>query len=139
MTGSNISCIDVETEKVIKEVAIPNINLRVSSIDICPLGKTVYVNSGTRIYAVDVDNPIAPKEPIINHDNGDGAWTSYHMSVSNENTIFLIRVLYGSITRGRVFEYSSDGEIVCYYKDGNGRDQPYFRAGIFPHFIHYTK
>ena len=139
VTPNNASCIDVITEKTIKEVYIPGINSWTSSIDICPKGETVYVNSGTKIYAVNIDNPIAPQEPIIIHGNNDDRWTSYHMSVSNENTIFLIRVLYGSLTRGRVFEYNTEGSIANYYIDSDGREQPYFKGGIFPHFIHYTK
>lgn len=136
VSPGSLSCIDVESEKTIKEISLPVRNTR-STIDICPKGETIYVNIREKVYSIDVDNPIAPKEPFINHDNNDRSWTTYCMSISKENTIFIIRVLYGSITRGRIFEYSRDGELLNSYFDSSGREQPYFRAGIFPSFIYF--
>lgn len=136
VSSGSVSCIDVESEKTIKVMALPE-SSSLSTIDISPDGEIIYVNVGTKVYSIDVNNPIAPKEPFIIHDNNDHMWTTYTMSVSRENTIFISRALYGSLTRGRIFEYNTDGELLNSYKDSRGREQPYFRAGLFPHFIYF--
>lgn len=134
---SGVVCIDPVSEKVVNELTMTGVDNRWGSCDMDPEGRHFYFTTGNRVYAVDTEHPTVPEVPVITHDNDDSKWTTYHMGVSPENTIFLIRVLYGSVTAGRVFEYSTEGEIVKRYPDGDGVEQPYFRAGIFPHHIHF--
>ena len=123
-----VICINPATETTIHELNVGDlkINSRTSSMDISPDGRTVYFNSARRVYTIDVDNPIVPTDPIIYPTRDDGR-TVYLMTISPENTIFLSEVLYGSLSRSRIFEYDIDGtELQA------------FRAGIFSHFIYFN-
>ena len=121
-------CIDPVTERTVLELNVGSLNINswTSSLDISPDGSTLYFNSARRVYTVDVDNPQVPTEPIIYPQRTDGR-TVYLMCVSKENTIFLSEVLYGSLSRSRVYEY-----------DLEGNELQNFRAGIFSHFIYFN-
>lgn len=137
LTPGSVVCIDPNTEKIINEYFVDGLSSRWGNSDIDKDGRYFYFNSGTKVYSIDTDNPSTPSKPIINHNNNDPEWTTYALGVTKENTVMIVRVLFGSITRGRVFEYDRSGNIVKYYLDSEGRNQPYFRAGIFPHYIHF--
>ncbi len=126
---SDIYCIDPSTEKVIHTINVSHlaINDWVSCIDISPDKNTIYFNSSRKVYTIDTKNPTAPTEPIINPTTENNAWTVYLMTISKENTIFFIEVRYGSISKGRVYEYDPS----------NGKEISMFKAGIFPHFIYF--
>ncbi|MGL5637187.1 MAG: DUF5074 domain-containing protein [Bacteroidales bacterium] len=127
--GTNtIYCFDPVTEKCIHEVNVSDLNINswVSCIDISSDKKTIYFNSGRKLYSIDVNNPESPKEPIMEYE-GDSKKTVYLMSVSKENTIFFVEVLYGSLTRGVVFEYNPHNASLIRS----------FKAGIFPHYIYF--
>ena len=123
-----VICIDPATENTIYELNVGDlkINSRTSSMDISPDGRTIYFNSARRVYTIDVDNPVVPTAPIIYPTRDDGR-TVYLMTISPENTIFLSEVLYGSLSRSRIFEYDQDGTEL-----------QTFRAGIFSHFIYFN-
>ena len=137
LTSSGTVCIDPSTEKVIKEISVKGISMRWGALDIDKEGENLYIISGTSVYTINIDNQVEPVAPIIKHSANDDNWVSYAMGVSKENTVFIIRVLFGSITRGRVFEYDLNGNIVNKYLDTNDKEQNFFRAGIFPHYIHF--
>lgn len=128
ITPTMVCSIDPETERTVDEIELSHIGLNdwVSCIDISPDKGTLYVNSARRVYTIDVDNPIKPTEPIISPTRDDGR-TVYNMSISKENTVFFCEVLYGSISRARIYEYSPT----------SGEEIGMFKAGIFPHFIHF--
>ncbi len=134
---NKIICVDPITEKCINTISIAGIDSMWGNIDIDKDGKWLYLNVENKIYSIDTDNPVASVVPIIVHDNNDEGWTTYSIGVSKENTIFIIRAMFGSITRGRVFEYNLDGELISSYADNNGIENPYFKAGIFPHYIYF--
>lgn len=137
LTANSVVCVNPETETAVHEVAIEGINTMWGSLDIDPKGENIYLNSKNKVYSVNVDNPITPTIPVITHDNNDEQWTTYTLGVSKENTIFMVRVQLGFSTRGRVFEYRTDGKIAQKHMDDKGIEQPYFRAGVFPHHIHF--
>ncbi|MFI3267171.1 MAG: hypothetical protein R3Y51_00500 [Rikenellaceae bacterium] len=136
LSGEGVYCVDPDTEVAIKEISVADIDTYWGNIDIDNDGRWLYFNSGSDIYTIDTQNPVAPTSPIISHDNNDVSWTTYGLAVSENNTILVSRVLFGSITRGRIFEYDLEGNIVNYYTDEDGVEQPYFKAGIFPRIIH---
>ncbi len=137
LTPSSAICIDPNTEKIVNEIGVSNISTRWGNMDIDKSGENLYFNSKNLIFTINIDNPTTPATPIITHSENDEHWTTYTIGVSKENTVFVVRVLFGSITRSRVFEYNLQGEIVNRYLDSNNREQPYFRAGIFSHHIHF--
>lgn len=128
ITPTMVCSIDPDTERTVDEIELSHIGLNdwVSCIDISPDKGTIYVNSARRVYTIDVDNPVKPGEPIISPTRDDGR-TVYNMSVSKENTVFFCEVLYGSISLARIYEYSPK----------SGEEIGMFKAGIFPHFIHF--
>ncbi|MFI3262482.1 MAG: hypothetical protein R3Y26_06190 [Rikenellaceae bacterium] len=136
LSGAGVYCVNPITEVAIKEISVEGIDTYWGNIDIDADGRWLYFNSGSDIYAVDTQNPTTPTQPIFTHDNDDALWTTYGLSTTEDNTIMISRVLFGSITRGRIFEYNLSGNIVNYYTDDDGEEQPYFRAGIFPRIIH---
>ncbi len=123
-----VFCIDPKTETTVYELNVGglNINSWTSSMDISPDGSTIYFNSARRVYTIDVDHPQVPANPIIAPTREDGR-TVYNMCVSKENTIFLCEVLYGSLSRSRIYEYEPDGTLV-----------QEFRGGIFSHYIYFN-
>ncbi len=142
LTSTALHRVDVKSEEVLLSLDLSG--LECSYMDIDPSGQVIYLASdakvtsggfGTKIYSVEVAAPAAPEEMIFEHDQHD-YWTPYGMQVSREGSIFVIRVLYGSITRARIFEYSSVGEVLNYYGDFYGVAQPYFSAGVFSSFIY---
>ena len=74
---------------------------------------------------MDVNSAVKPTEPIFTHDMGDNR-VKYNMGVSKENTIFICDVLYGSLTRSRIYEYDNTGVLL-----------QKFNAGIFTHYIYF--
>ena len=122
-----VLCIDPITEKTLYELnVIPlNINTRRSAIDISPDLQTIYFNSARRVYSIDVDNPEVPTEPLFRIERDDQR-TVYNMAISKEHTIFFSEVLYGSLSRSRIYEY-----------DLQGNELQTFRAGIFSHCIYF--
>ena len=128
LTPSTLYSIDPKTERTIDEINLSHIGLNdwVSCIDISPNKGTLYVNAARKVYTIDVDNPEKPSKPIINPTRDDRR-TVYNMSVSKGNTVFFCEVLYGSISRARIYEYSPE----------SGEEIRQFKAGIFPHFIHF--
>ena len=126
---THIYCIDPTTEQVVHTLNISHLGIStwVSCIDISPDKNTIYFNSSRKVYTIDTKNPTVPTKPIINPATENNAWTVYLMTISKENTIFFIEALYGSISRGKVYEYDpSDGKEISMFK-----------AGIFPHFIYF--
>lgn len=123
-----VICIDPNTEQTVFELEVGhlNINTWVSCIDISPDHSTIYFNSARKVYSINVENPIAPTKPILNVDRNDQR-TVYNMSVSKQNTIFFCEVLYGSISRAEIYEY----------EPLSGKEINRFKAGIFPHYIHF--
>ena len=121
-------CIDPDTEKTVHEFnIIPlNVNTRRSAIDISPDGKTIYFNCYSRVYSVDADNPVIPADPIFVKPKDADNRTIYNMAVSKENTIFFSEVLFGSLTRSRIYECDLEGNLI--------RD---FKAGIFSHGFYF--
>lgn len=146
-TAAELVCVDPDSEQVLERVAIPAMEDDVyGSLDIDPSGRILYFSVDTQngdgdwiveVYSVDTQSASTPSLPLFEHNQSD-TWTTYALQVSPQNTIFLIRVKYGSITRGRVFEYDLDGDFVAYYDDDDGVSQPYFSAGIFPHYIYFS-
>lgn len=126
-TNGYLYCIDPATETAVMEIDLASISINTwtSSLDISADGKTVYFNSHRRVYSVDTDNPQIPTQPVISPVRSDGR-TVYNMCVSGENTIFLCEVLYGSLSRSRIYEY-----------DLSGNELREFRAGLFSHFIYF--
>lgn len=122
-----VLCIDPVTEKTIHELnVIPlNINTRRSAIDISQDLSTIYFNSARRVYSIDVDDPQIPTEPLFRITRDDQR-TVYNMAVSKENTIFFSEVLYGSLSRSRIYEYDLEGNELLS-----------FRAGIFSHALYF--
>lgn len=120
-------CIDPKTEKTVYELDLSKlgINSWTSCLDISPDGSTLYFNSSQRVYTVNVDAPEVPTKAIELPSYNDGR-TVYVMSISKENTIFLSEVLYGSLSRSRIYEYDLDG-----------KELQNFRAGIFSHYIYF--
>lgn len=145
-TASSVVCIDPDTEQIVSSISTPDFeDVTYGNLDIDAQARRLYFSYDTQnedgdwvsnVYSIDTQNPQTPTEPIFVHNQND-TWSTYGLQVSAENTIFVIRVKYGSITRGRVFEYDTDGNIVNYYKDDDGVEQPYFLAGIFPHYIYF--
>lgn len=123
-----VFCIDPKTEKTIHEINISDlgINTWVSCIDISPDRKTLYFNSGRRVYAINTDNPVKPTAPVFSYE-GDNEKTIYAMAVSKENTLFFSEVLYGSLTRSVVFEFDPK----------TGEQLRSFKAGIFSHYFYF--
>lgn len=119
--------IDPRTETTVCELNLSelNINSWTSCLDISPDGSTLYFNSSQRVYTVNVDDPQVPTKAIELPSYNDGR-TVYVMCISKENTIFLSEVLYGSLSRSRIYEY-----------DLNGVELQNFRAGIFSHYIYF--
>lgn len=128
ITPTMVYSIDPETERTVDEINLSHIGLNdwVSCIDISPDKGTLYVNSARRVYTIDADKPKKPTEPIISPTRDDGR-TVYNMSISKENTVFFCEVLYGSISRARIYEYNPK----------SGEQIQLFKAGVFPHFIHF--
>ena len=128
LTPSTLYSIDPETERTIDEIDLSHLGLSdwVSCIDISPDKGTLYVNAARKVYTIDVDQAKQPSTPVINPTRDDGR-TVYNMSVSKENTVFFCEVLYGSISRAHIYEYSPE----------SGEQINLFKAGIFPHFIHF--
>lgn len=123
-----VICIDPVTEQTVYELEVGNLNINtwVSCIDISPDRSTLYFNSARKVYRIDIDNPVVPTTPIIDIDRKDQR-TVYNMSVSKQNTIFFCEVLYGSISRAEIYEY----------EPSTGNEKGHFKAGIFPHYIHF--
>ena len=126
---THIYCIDPFTEKVVLTLDVSHLEINdwVSCIDISPDRNTVYFNSSRKVYTIDIKNPTVPSKPIINPPTDNDGWSVYLMTISKENTIFFIEALYGSISRGKVYEYDPS----------NGKEISMFKAGIFPHFIYF--
>ena len=123
-----VFCIDPITETTINELDVSElkINSWTSSLDISPDKSTINFNSSRNVYKIDIDNPTVPTTPIIAPTRNDGR-TVYTMCASKENTIFLSEVLYGSLSRSRIYEY-----------DLEGNELQEFRAGIFSHYIYFN-
>ncbi|MGL5683243.1 MAG: DUF5074 domain-containing protein [Marinifilaceae bacterium] len=122
--------INPKTEKVISTVNLSGlkINARIGCLDSSPDGATIYFNSHTRVYTVDIDNIKAPTEPIINPElNPKRNTVIYHMCVSKQNTIFMNDVVYGSLSRAIIHEFDPV----------TGEKLNEFKAGIFPHAIFF--
>ncbi|MFI3315115.1 MAG: hypothetical protein R3Y04_05575 [Rikenellaceae bacterium] len=137
LTSDGVVCVDPISESVVTKLTKDGISSLWGSIDIDNEGENLYFNVGSEVYRVDTRNMSINQTPVLIHDNDDDDWTTYTLGVSKNSTIFIVRVLYGSITRGRVFEYTTEGEIANYYTDSDGERVPYFKAGIFPHHIHF--
>ncbi len=122
-----VFCINPQTEETVYELNVGDLNINswVSSLDISPDGKTLFFNSARKVYTINVDNPQVPTSPIIAPVRDDGR-TVYNMCISKENTIFLCEVLYGSLSRSRIYEYDLEGNLL-----------QEFRAGIFSHYIYF--
>ncbi|MGL5786590.1 MAG: DUF5074 domain-containing protein [Bacteroidales bacterium] len=123
-----VFCIDPATEKTVYEINISDlgINTWVSCIDISPDKKTIYFNSGRKVYTIHTDNPVKPEAPVFSYE-GDKEKTIYAMAVSKENTLFFSEVLYGSLTRSVIFEYDPL----------SGKCLRSFKAGIFSHYFYF--
>lgn len=123
-----IICIDPTTEQTVFELEVGhlNINTWVSCIEISPDRSTLYFNSARKVYSINIENPAIPTQPILDIDRNDQR-TVYNMSVSKQNTIFFCEVLYGSISRAEIYEY----------EPSSGKELNRFKAGIFPHYIHF--
>ncbi len=139
ITTGGVARVNTDTEKV--EVLIPLAGIMEyrDNIAIDKEGKYVYFNRGTDIYRI---NTLDSKhELLFTHSQNDSDRTTYCLAISPEETIFVVRVLFGSISRARVYEYSTKGEIIKQYPDpdpvNNGRLNNYFLAGIFPRFIYF--
>ena len=119
--------VNPKTEQNILEMDIYDlkINSWTSCIDISPDKKTIYFNSARRIYKVDVDNPVKPTEPLI-YPTGESNRTIYNMCVSPQGTFYYCEVVYGSLSRALIREF-----------DSNAKELNSFKAGLFPHFIHF--
>ena len=119
--------VNPQTEATILEMDIYDlkINSWVSCIDISPDKKSIYFNTGRKIYQVDVDNPLKPSEPLINP-TGESNRTIYNMCVSPKGTFYFCEVVYGSLSRALIREF-----------DDKGAELNAFKAGLFPHFIHF--
>ncbi|MGL4518689.1 MAG: hypothetical protein ACRCUJ_03020 [Phocaeicola sp.] len=135
---SYLLCIDPQTEKTLHEIDVTSlgINTWIGCIDISPDGSTIYFNSSRNVYTLDVENPQLPSKPTfaIDLDETNEAdakrkrKTVYHMSISKENTLFMVEVLYGSIERSDVYEYDPRSGALLQK----------FEAGIFAHHIYYN-
>lgn len=121
-------CIDPTTEKVVKEMDITALQLNtwVSSIDISPDLTTLYFNAARKVYAMKVNESVAPTTPLLDIERPTSR-TVYNMQVSKENTIFFCEVSYGSLARADIIEHDPT----------TGQELQSFKAGIFPHFIYF--
>lgn len=139
ITTTGVARVNTETEQVEEIIPIAGIMEYRDNIAIDKKGKYVYFNKGVDIYRL---NTLDGKyELLFTHSQNDSDRTTYCIAISPEETIFITRVLFGSISRARVYEYNTKGEILKKYRDPDpahqGRINNYFLAGIFPRFIYF--
>lgn len=131
LNSKRLVCIDPKTEKIVKEV--PFIGISIDGwggrLDISPDGERLYftgkVDNIGGILKMAITDTVAPTELLFPH---TGVRVLYGMSVSFEETIFIADVEFGSLSRGLIHEYSTDGELL------NTSE-----AGIFPSYFHFMK
>ncbi|MEN9918171.1 MAG: hypothetical protein RL662_607 [Bacteroidota bacterium] len=129
LTSKKLVCIDPVTESVVKELPFTGITIGMfeGRLEISPDQTKLYftgrVNSVKGILTVNITDEVAPTQllfPLTDVRN------LYNMAVSREGTIFICDVLFGSIARGLVHEYSVLGEKINSIE-----------AGIFPQYIYF--
>ncbi len=139
MTTGGVARVNPETEKVEEIFPITDIDQYRDNIAIDKDGKFVYFNEGVNIYRINTSD--GKLEHLFTHSQDDKDWTTYCIAISPEQTIFITRVLYGSVSRAKVYEYNTKGEIIKKYPDPDpalgGRMNNFFKAGIFPRFIYF--
>ena len=139
MTTGGVARVNPDTEKVEKIIPIDGVDQYRDNIAIDKDAKYIYFNEGVNIYRINTFD--GKHELLFTHSQNDEMWTTYCIAVSPENTIFMTRVLFGSISRAKVYEYNTKGEILKKYPDPKpakaGRLNNYFKAGIFPRFIYF--
>ena len=137
LTLDGIKCIDPTLEKVVKDFPIKNINYRISRLVIDSSGENLYYNLNNSVFSLRIDDENISNEPLFTHSYDDSNWTTYGLDISNGNTIFISRVVFGSTTRSRIYEYGLDGKIVSKYKNKDGEIENFFRAGIFSSYFYF--
>ncbi len=139
ITTNGVARVNTDTEKVEEVIPMSGIMEYRDNIAIDNPGRYVYFNRGADIYRINTLD--AKHELLFTHSQNDSDRTTYCLAISPEETIFVTRVLFGSISRARVYEYNTKGEIIKKYPDPDpvyeGRLNNYFLAGIFPRFIYF--
>lgn len=129
LTSAKLYCINPSTEEVIKSYPFngPSITSWGGRLDIDKSGTQLYftgeVASKGGVLTMSINDANAPTELLFAH---TVVRVLYNMAVSPEGTIFICDVLYGSLARSLVHEYTTKGEIINT-----------FEAGIFAQYIHF--
>lgn len=131
LTSTSLVCIDPKTEAIVKTYTFKGISVDGwgGRLDISPNGEYLYftgrVDNIGGILKMSIDDTETPTKLLFPH---TGVRTLYCMSVSPEETIFIADVMYGSLARGLIHEYTKEGTLLCTSE-----------AGIFPSYFHFTK
>lgn len=131
LTSTSLVCIDPKTEAIVKTCTFKGISVDGwgGRLDISPNGEYLYftgrVDNIGGILKMSIDDTETPTKLLFPH---TVVRTLYCMSVSPEETIFIADVMYGSLARGLIHEYSKEGKLLCTSE-----------AGIFPNYFHFTK
>ncbi len=126
-----IKCINPNTEKVVKEFPLKNVTDRIDRLVIDNAGENIYTIVGNSIFALNINDQNISEKPIFTHNQNDAGWTTYGFNISNENTIFISKVVFGYVTRSSVYEYDLEGNIVSRYKNDDGEEENFFKAGVW--------
>lgn len=131
LTSKSLVCINPKTEAIVKTCTFKGVSIdaRGGRLDISPNGEYLYltgkVDNIGGILKMSINDTETPTKLLFPH---TGVRTLYCMSVSPEETIFIADVLFGSLARGLIHEYSKEGKLLCTSE-----------AGIFPSYFHFTK
>lgn len=131
LTSKSLVCINPKTEAIVKTCTFKGVSIDAwgGRLDISPNGEYLYltgkVDNIGGILKMSINDTETPTKLLFPH---TGVRTLYCMSVSPEETIFIADVLFGSLARGLIHEYSKEGKLLCTSE-----------AGIFPSYFHFTK
>lgn len=131
LTSKRLICIDPKTEQCIKELPFSGVTIGAwdGRLDISPNKETLYftgkADGKKGILSANINDSAAPTSLTVSLNE---VRVIYNMAISNEGTIFVCDVQYGSLARGLVHEFTTTGEKLNT-----------FEAGIFPQYIDFTK
>lgn len=132
LSADKLYCINPQTETVTKQFPFEKgveINMWSGRIEISPSGETLYftgkVNDEMGVMKMSIRDTKTPTQLLFSTSE---VRDLYGLGVSNEETIFIADVKFGSLARGIIHEFSNTGELLRKSE-----------VGIFPSFFHFLK